>query len=233
MAAAPSVIPEALPAVTTPSLRKTGSSLVRDSRVVPSRGCSSLATVTSPFLPGTLTGAISRVEAAVGAGALAAELALQGVGVGRGAVDADLRGQLLGGLAHDELGERAVEAVLVHAVDDLGVAQAVARAGAGEQVRRVRHALRAAREHHPGLAGQDRARRREHRLQAGGARLVHGEGRADRRARRRGRRSAGAVLGPPPACRPWPKITWSTLGGIEPGPLQRGLGRRGRRGRPP
>ncbi len=42
MAAAPSVMPEALPAVTRPPSRKTGSSLVSEARVTPSRGCSSL-----------------------------------------------------------------------------------------------------------------------------------------------------------------------------------------------
>src|SRR3954468_3023527 len=59
IAAAPSVIPEALPAVTRPPSRKTGASLASEARVTPSRGCSSVSTWMSPFFPGTVTGAIS------------------------------------------------------------------------------------------------------------------------------------------------------------------------------
>jgi len=59
-AAAPSLMPEALPAVTVPSSRKTGGSLARISSVVPGRGCSSTSTSSgSPFRFGTSTGAIS------------------------------------------------------------------------------------------------------------------------------------------------------------------------------
>mmetsp|Transcript_4605 Transcript_4605/g.15448 ORF Transcript_4605/g.15448 Transcript_4605/m.15448 type:complete len:210 (+) Transcript_4605:41-670(+) len=62
--AAPSQMPEALPAVTTPSLRNTGLSLPRPSAVVAGRGCSSTATSsTSPRRrPGTDTGATSALN---------------------------------------------------------------------------------------------------------------------------------------------------------------------------
>ncbi len=58
-AAAPSVIPLLLPAVTVPSDLKTGRSFASASTVTPSRGCSSASTVVAPFLPATSIGAIS------------------------------------------------------------------------------------------------------------------------------------------------------------------------------
>ena len=58
-AQAPSLTPEALPAVTVPSGRTTPFSLASASRLV-SRGCSSLATTTgSPFFCAIVTGTIS------------------------------------------------------------------------------------------------------------------------------------------------------------------------------
>ena len=58
-AAAPSFRPEALAAVTLPSLAKAGRSFCISSRVAPWRMYSSWSTTTSPFLPGMTTGAIS------------------------------------------------------------------------------------------------------------------------------------------------------------------------------
>jgi len=57
-AAAPSLTPEALPAVTEPSGLTTPLSLPSASTVV-SRGCSSSLTTVSPFLPAIVSGAIS------------------------------------------------------------------------------------------------------------------------------------------------------------------------------
>ena len=48
-AAAPSLIPDALPAVTVPSFLKTGFNLVKASKVIPSLGCSSLLKSISAF----------------------------------------------------------------------------------------------------------------------------------------------------------------------------------------
>ena len=61
-AAAPSLMPEALPAVTVPSLAKAGRSLPTASRVVPWRGYSSASTTTSPLRDLTVTGAISSLN---------------------------------------------------------------------------------------------------------------------------------------------------------------------------
>ena len=62
-AAAPSLMPEALAAVTVPSLgSKAGRSLAMPSRVTPSLMYSSLSTTVSPFLPLMTTGAISSLN---------------------------------------------------------------------------------------------------------------------------------------------------------------------------
>ena len=59
-AAAPSVMPGALPAVTVPpSGWKAGFSLASASRLESARGPSSTLTTVGPFLPGTVTGTIS------------------------------------------------------------------------------------------------------------------------------------------------------------------------------
>ncbi len=52
-------MPDALPAVTVPSLAKAGRSFASVSTVVPWRGYSSSSTVMSPLRWGTVTGAIS------------------------------------------------------------------------------------------------------------------------------------------------------------------------------
>src|SRR5690348_7368442 len=61
-AAAPSLMPEALPAVTEPSLLKAGRSLASVSAVVPWRGNSSVSTTTSPLRVFTVTGTISSLK---------------------------------------------------------------------------------------------------------------------------------------------------------------------------
>src|SRR5271155_1335531 len=55
-AAAPSLMPEALPAVTVPFLSKAGRSLARTSTVVPCLGYSSISTIVSPRRVAILTG---------------------------------------------------------------------------------------------------------------------------------------------------------------------------------
>ncbi len=63
MAAAPSLIPEALPAVTIPpSFLKAGFNLARPSLVTPFLGPSSVSTMTDPFLVFTSTGTISSLK---------------------------------------------------------------------------------------------------------------------------------------------------------------------------
>src|SRR5262249_55439183 len=51
MAAAPSLTPDALPAVTVPGVRNAARSLASCSMVVSGRGCSSLSTMMGPALP--------------------------------------------------------------------------------------------------------------------------------------------------------------------------------------
>ena len=62
-AAAPSLMPEALPAVTEPSGSKAGRSLPSTSVVVSGRKCSSLSTITGPLRDFTSTGTISSAKA--------------------------------------------------------------------------------------------------------------------------------------------------------------------------
>lgn len=64
IAAAPSFIPEAFPAVTVPlpSLIKAGLKFLSPSNVVSGLGNSSVVTVTLPFLPGTSIGTISSLK---------------------------------------------------------------------------------------------------------------------------------------------------------------------------
>ena len=57
-AAAPSLMPDALPAVTVPSLRNTGRSFARSSTVASARGCSSVSNTVSPRRVFILTGRI-------------------------------------------------------------------------------------------------------------------------------------------------------------------------------
>src|SRR6059058_3654080 len=62
IAAAPSLMPDALPAVTVPFLSKAGRSFDRTSTVVPCFGCSSVSTMASPRRVVTLTGTISSLK---------------------------------------------------------------------------------------------------------------------------------------------------------------------------
>ena len=62
IAAAPSLTPEALPAVTVLPSPLTGLSLARASAVVSARGCSSVSITVSPFLPLITTGTISSAK---------------------------------------------------------------------------------------------------------------------------------------------------------------------------
>ncbi len=61
-AAAASLIPDALPAVTVPSLANAGRSFAMSPVVVPGRICSSVANVVLPLRPGTSMGRICPVK---------------------------------------------------------------------------------------------------------------------------------------------------------------------------
>ena len=180
-------MPGALPAVTVPAVAsprsspsgsaKTGRSRASASAVESRRGFSSSAmTVSRPFASRIVTGASLRGEPA-------------GVHRGDRLLVARERERVLVLAAHvvadrDALGVRAHVAVLDGApqavadgrVHDLGVAQAVAEAGAGQQVRRAVHRLHAAGDGELGVAGPDLRGGQHDRLQAGAADAVDGRG---------------------------------------------------------
>src|SRR5215218_3889896 len=108
-AAAPSLMPEALPAVTVPSFEKAGLSLATDSSVVPARMYSSASTTMSPLRVLIVTGAIS-------------------------SLNLPALGHVLSRGAHVVALEGVQEAVLQHGVDELEVTHL----GAGAHVGRVR-----------------------------------------------------------------------------------------------
>jgi hypothetical protein len=91
--------------------------------------------------------------------------------------DVVLLGDALGGVAHVEVVVDLPEAVLDHGVDQDAVAQAVAGARLGHQVRRVAHALGPAGDHHLGLARPDGVGRLHHRLEPRAADEVQRPGR--------------------------------------------------------
>ncbi len=95
------------------------------------------------------------VEGARSLGGGGLPLALEGEGVLGLPGDAVLGGHILGGDAHVRVAVATPEAVLDHAVDELGVPHAGAPAGGGQQVGCVGHALRAAGHHQVRVAHGD------------------------------------------------------------------------------
>ena len=229
-AAAPSVIPEEFPAWTVPDwASKTGGKRASDSSVVSPRGCSSRAIVTRSFLPATSTGAISASKRPVVDGLLRAALRLDGKRVLLRPQDAELADEVLRGLSHELAAEGTEEAVAVHPVDDLAVPHPLAESGARKEVGRGRHALRAARR------GRPRSRRRRSkgpprvsafRDEAHALLTVYAGTESGTPARWETWR---AVLGPPPACRAWPKIVSSDGRGRDSRAFERRPGRDRRR----
>ena len=117
-AAAPSLSGHELPAVTPPPSRKTGWSSASFSTVVPARGPSSLSTVP---LSGVSTGDDLAVEEALVARLDGEVLRARGVLVHVLALDAELLGDVLGGLAHRDVDVR--RAVVALELRVLGVGQ--------------------------------------------------------------------------------------------------------------
>ena len=156
-AAAPSVMPDELPAVTVPVLSlKTGGEL-REARAGRRRRaeCSSFAKSTSPFLPGTFTGKVSAANRP-SSQARAARCWLRRAKAScssRGMRYCSARVSAVSPMSLSQSGH--MEAVAVHAVDRLLVTQAIAPARAGQQVGHPAHRLDAAREHHLGVAVPD------------------------------------------------------------------------------
>ena len=117
-AAAPSLRPEALAAVTVPSFLKAGRRPARPDCSTPSRIYSSVSTIVSPLRVLTVTAAISSLKRP--AARAADGLVLRGGGEGVLVVAGDLilLGQILGGDAHVIAVEDVGEAVLDHRVDE-------------------------------------------------------------------------------------------------------------------
>ena len=89
--------------------------------------------------------------------------------------DADLLGDVLGGLRHEELAERVIECSEQQVFDLLLLAEAEAFARAADHVRHLAHVLHAAREAQLRLAEQHRVRGRDDRLDARTAQAVDGQ----------------------------------------------------------
>ncbi len=223
-AAAPSVMPEALPAVTVPPARNTGGSLASDSAVMPSRGCSSCSTRVSPLRPSTSSGAISRSKRPL------LRAASQRCWLESAQASASARVRPLSAasssavspITSPESGSLKPSRYMPSTI--FGVPQAVTPAGARQQVGRVRHALGAAGQDDRGLAARMvRAAESTACSPEPHAWLMVYAGRSCGIAARQA--IWRAVFGPPPAWRAWPKIVWSTRSGADPGPLQAGEGR--------
>src|SRR5919109_86471 len=151
-AAAPSLMPEALPAVTVPFLSNAGFRLFIASSVAPWRGYSSSAKSTGLLL------------------ARHGELVLLF------ARDRVFFRHVLGRDAHVILVVHVPQAVDDHGVDHLRVAHAEALARAHQRVRRKAHRLLPAGDHDVGVAVRDRLRAEHRRLEPRAAHLVDRHG---------------------------------------------------------
>ena len=170
-AAAPSLMPDALPAVTVPFLSKAGRNFASTSTVVPCFGCSSVSTIVSPRRLAILTGTISSLKRP--AFCAASALRLRGGGKRILLIPGDLPAlrHVLGGVAHVVAVKGVPQPVLDHRVDHLGVAHldAVAQMDA---VRRLAHAFLAAGDDDVGIAVADRLIAERHGAQPRAAQLV-------------------------------------------------------------
>ena len=167
-AAAPSLTPEELPAVTVPPCG-TASVVWRACRALVSRGCSSRSTtVGSPCGRGSSTGAISRASRPRFCAA-AARCWLRSAKASWSAREKpNSRGDVLGGLGHEIDAIRVPhqgidEAPADRRVVDFGVAREGFALALHE--RRARHPFNAARNDELGFAGLDRPRRDRNRVE--------------------------------------------------------------------
>ena len=199
-AAAPSLTPDALPAVTVPpSLRNGVDSFASASIVVSPRGCSSLSTTTgSPLRCGIVTGTISLARRPLACAAAAFFWERSGEGVLVLPRDLELLGDVLAGLRHGIdavllLHQRVDEPPADGGVVDLGIARekAVSALGMTKGARDMDSTPPAMIE--VGLAGLDRAGGGDHRIHARAAEAVHGRARHGGRQARQQQRHAGDV----------------------------------------
>ena len=202
-AAAPSLMPAALPAVTCRPRGRPGAARRASRPSCPARGCSSRSTrVDGPLRAGTSTATISRAKRPLGLGGRVPLLRAQRPGVLVRARDAVALGDVLAGLAHrvDAVAlahPRVHEAPAERRVGERPVAAREGRLGLARHQRRARHRLDAARHEEVAGAGLDRVRGRDDRLQARGAEAVDGLARDARPAGRRAARPCGRRCGCP------------------------------------
>ena len=186
-------MPEALPAVTVPSLTKAGRSLASVSSVVPGRMYSSWSTTMSPFRVLTVTGTISSLNlpAFCAASALFCEATANSSCSCAG--DLELAGDVLGRVAHVVAVEGVPQAVLDHGVDHREVAHLHAAAEM-RAVRRHRHRFLPAGDDDVGVAGGDLLHAERDGAQPRAAELVQAPGGGLLRQAGADRRLAGRVL---------------------------------------
>ena len=185
-AAAPSLMPELLPAVTDPDASRlnAGLSVASDSRVASGRGCSSVSTVP----PGVLDGDDLIGEPSGVVSGLPALLRGEREGVLLLAADAAALDDVLGGLAHRvrvvrigqaRVREAPAEGRVVHRL--LTARECGRRLGHDEG--RAGHRLDAARDEDLAIAERDRVRGAHDRLEPRAAEPIHGlAGDLDRQA---------------------------------------------------
>ena len=186
IAAAPSVKPGALPAVTVPLGANAGCKRARASLVVSARGPSSVSTdATAPFAAGHLDWHDLGLEAAGVYGRERALVAAQRVFVLLLAGDAALFGDRLRAHAHVVIVPRRPQSVGDDRVQHGGRTHAIAEARFGQQMRALAHAFHAASHDQRRVSRPNRVGGLIDRFQARGAHLVE-------RGRVRRRRDAGA-----------------------------------------
>ena len=172
--AAPSTMPEALPAVTKPSLSNAVGRLARSSIVVSGRRWSSCSIIFARFPFPTSTGTTSSASRPAAQASPARCWERQRELVLLLAGDAVVAGQVVRRLRHVEAAV-GVEQGDHQEVLELPLAELEALARAADDVRRLRHVLHAAGEAGRGVAGEDRLGAGDDGLDAGAAEAVDGE----------------------------------------------------------
>ena len=150
-AAAPSLTPGALPAVTVPSFLNAGFRARSVSMVVSSRGDSSLLNKPGGapfFFAGISTGTICSLKRHSFMALTALRCEFSGVFVLLFARDPVLLGNILAGVAHVIVVVNVPQAVMNHRVDDLLIAQTESFARVRQKIRSIGHALHAAGDDH-------------------------------------------------------------------------------------
>jgi hypothetical protein len=213
-AAAPSEIDEELAGVTVPSLRKAG--FRPGSFPVGLEGLLVLVDITSPFLPDTVTGAISQAKLPSVLACLERVVEAMEKASCASRREFVAAGAVLGEGAHQAaLVVGVFQAVEEHVVLDLAVAEAEAAARLGQEVGRVGHRLHAAGDHDVDAAGQQHVVGVHRRAHARAAHLVH-RGAAGRQRQAGAEAAWRAGAWPWPAGSTQPMITSSTCSGLRP-----------------